>query len=321
MTQADYLACRSLQDLAIKPSTRRRYADDVISFVSWAQQRGIVLDVASDVDSALAEYFNYKYVVGGGVGKGAASNCFNGILYFVPELQNQRVALPAAAQALRGWRKAKPVQSYPPITWEVAVSIAVQMARHGEVGMAVGVLLAWDAMLRLGELVALRTSDVMLSGESDRRVPAEYRGAGLRIRLAKTGREQWAPLHNGQMADMLRWYLATRPAADRLFSFSAEQFRAKFKLVCAEFALPPEFVPHSCRHGGATCLFLMGWPLDTIMIDGRWAERKSARRYIQAGRALLLALDIPDNVAMAGRIMSSDIKRAVAEAREWVRDW
>src|SRR5690349_11471197 len=111
MTLVGYSANRSLQDLAIRPTTRRRYADDVVSFLHWAHRQGHVLDSVEQLDASLAGFFNYNYIVGRGVGKGAASNCFNGILYFLPELRTRHIALPAAAQALRGWRKAKPVQS------------------------------------------------------------------------------------------------------------------------------------------------------------------------------------------------------------------
>jgi hypothetical protein len=37
-------------------------------------------------------------------------------------------------------------------------------------------------------------------------------------------------------------------------------------------------------------------PLEDILRHGRWASTKSARHYIQAGRALLLSTDIPEDV-------------------------
>ena len=40
---------------------------------------------------------------------------------------------------------------------------------------------------------------------------------------------------------------------------------------------------------------------------GRWASTKSARRYIQAGRAMLLATEVPVDVAEVGSTLAHDL--------------
>ena len=59
--------------------------------------------------------------------------------------------------------------------------------------------------------------------------------------------------------------------------------------------------------------------MDRILIRGRWSERKSARIYIQRGRALLLAMALPVDVARAGQFLAKHLTRAYAEAALWVR--
>ena len=51
------------------------------------------------------------------------------------------------------------------------------------------------------------------------------------------------------------------------------------------------YVPHSLRHGGATCdyLYAGGESLEDILFRGRWASMKSTRQYIQQGPALMAA--------------------------------
>ena len=48
------------------------------------------------------------------------------------------------------------------------------------------------------------------------------------------------------------------------------------------------------------------------MMRGRWESVKSARRYIQAGRALLLSLHVPRNIAYLGRLFVSDVVLALS---------
>jgi len=227
--------------------------------------------------------------------------------------------LGAAAQALKGWRKARPTQSYPPLTWACTVAIAVQMARHGREDMGLACLLAFDSLLRIGEVSRLFREDIVLGDCFDPRVDEAYRGSGMRIRTAKTGKEQWADIISPAVRVLLRQHIMSCPPRSKLFTFTSDQFRRLFDCVCGELRLPAAYVPHSLRHGGATLLFLLGVPIDKILIRGRWAERKSARVYIQSGRALLLAREVPIAVAMAGRVLSHDIPRAFAEARVWVR--
>ena len=53
------------------------------------------------------------------------------------------------------------------------------------------------------------------------------------------------------------------------------------------------FVWHGFRHSGASCAFLRGDEMSTILVRGRWAAESSGRYYIQSGRQLLLAQELP----------------------------
>ena len=104
------------------------------------------------------------------------------LIKFIPKAKNK---LLTAEMSLQGWMKLQPAKSYPPLTWDLVAVIAVQMVRAGYLRCAIGVLLAFDCFLRVGELVNLRVGDVSDSG--DVRTGSEYRGIALRLRKTKTG--------------------------------------------------------------------------------------------------------------------------------------
>ena len=45
------------------------------------------------------------------------------------------------------------------------------------------------------------------------------------------------------------------------------------------------------RRGGATQLFIIGLPLSTIMMFGRWASESSCRLYIRQGEAAMIQIE------------------------------
>jgi hypothetical protein len=49
--------------------------------------------------------------------------------------------------------------------------------------------------------------------------------------------------------------------------------------------------------------------IEKIMVYGRWAVLTSCKRYIQAGRALLLTVDVPSSVAQLAQDVASDVSR------------
>ncbi len=93
----------------------------------------------------------------------------------------------------------------------------------------------------------------------------------------------------------------------KLFPFTTAQYRKVFKCICTQLQLSDLYVPHSLRHGGATRYHLLGHTIGDVELRGRWASSKSARRYIQSGRAMLMSVDIPTTVSSIGAILSQDV--------------
>lgn len=294
---------RFLIEASCAPATLSKYRRGVNLFVDWCDENGREVITYDDMDDALTDYFHDLFEQGDGSGKGLAAQTFYGVLKLMPRAAHK---LPTAYASLQGWLKLKPSQSYPPITWELAVLVAVQMTRTGKLRYGIATLLAFDCFLRVGELVNLRKQDVADSGDS--RLGQVYRGLALRLRQTKTGPNQWVEVEHADVKKLVRLVInSTDKPSDKLFPFTANQFRQTFKRACSQLGLNAGYVPHSLRHGGATRWHLLGKPLEDILMRGRWASTKSARRYVQAGRAMLLTTSVPEVLAGYGQSLASNI--------------
>ena len=198
-----------------------------------------------------------------------------------------------------------PSVSHPPLTWDVAVCIAVSLTSSDGLQAGLATLLAFNCYLRVGELCNLRKEDVAFS--QDARMGSAFSGCSLRLRHTKTGPDQWVRVRSQPIRVLLRGLVDSLDPGVLLFGFSASTFRSRFKRACARLGLSDKYVPHSLRHGGATHDYLLGMRLEDVLFLGRWASTKSARHYVQTGRALLLSVEVPSWLAVCGAVMAKDI--------------
>lgn len=135
-----------------------------------------------------------------------------------------------------------------------------------------------------------------------------YHGTALRLRKTKTGPNQWVEVHNEQVQLLLRMLvMMTKGNQSLLFPMSSGVYRGLFKRACAQLGLSTSYVPHSLRHGGATYWHLHGHSIEDILLRGRWASTKSARRYVQAGRALLLSTRVPEALGQLATVLCRNV--------------
>ena len=93
-----------------------------------------------------------------------------------------RLQLGESRLRLRGWKRLKQHHSHPPLTWELAATFAVTMAKWGHHAEAVATLLAFDCYLRIGELTRLTYADVLQP--NDIRAGSDYTGMALRLGIS-----------------------------------------------------------------------------------------------------------------------------------------
>lgn len=294
---------RFLIEAALAPATIKKYKTGVLLFLTWCDDHNYDATTYEQLDDLLTDYIHDLYEQGDGVGKGLASQTLYGLIKFMPRCMDK---LPTATMSVHGWLKMHPAQSYPPLTLDLAVLIAVQMCRQGKLEYGIGTLLAFDCFLRVGELANLRCNDV--AGTGDSRMGSEYAGVALRLRATKTGPNQWVQVEDNNVKSLLGALSSTKRGADtKLFPFTAGQYRSLFKKTCAQLGLSHAYVPHSLRHGGATRWHLLGHAIEDILLRGRWASTKSARRYIQAGRAMLLTTSTSRSTAATAKLLAQNV--------------
>ena len=281
----------SLLDLAVGDATAERYSARVREFVDWLSDANIRVRKTSQLDSALLDYFQEKYELGQGRGRSKMEQTLSAVMHHWPRT---RGSLPLGRRALKGWAKVAPSQSWPPLSWKLTVIIAVKLASFGQWRMAIGVLVSFDGLLRCNELLRLVPEDI--AGAGDGRMDREFAGVGLRLRRAKTGKNQWVTVERSAV--------------------QVSSYRKYFKRACAELGLADQvYVLHSLRHGGATSLHVRGLPIADILLRGRWVSTTSATLYIQSGRALLLSVSVPELVSDIAERLLEDVLANVRLAR------
>jgi hypothetical protein len=302
---------------SLAPTTRQSYQKQVLEFVSWARSRGENIGDLDAVDPLVADYLEERFEEG--ASRQGGHNLINGLGHFVPQLRGR---LPVSRWQMRGWDREKPAQPWPPLTWECALAIAVQLTKCGHFAEGVAVLLMHRGIMRISEVAGkngLTTADVTFTG--DRRLGAALarKVAALRLRHTKTKKNLWVEITDPDVIQVLRVYMNTRTTDlgddDKLFPFSIGTLRRRFHSACETLGLRG-YVPHSCRHGGATDLFNRTENIERVLIAGRWASTKSARHYVQSGRALLLSARIPQRTADLGTAFAADVVGSFRAALE-----
>jgi len=154
-------------------------------------------------------------------------------------------------------------------------------------------------------LIRLRADDIAFG--DDRRFDSLGHRIFVNIRKSKTGIWQGVEIMDHTVKYLVRRLIdMSHGSSSLLFPFADWSFRNQIDRACRAMHLP-HYVPHSVRHGGATHDFINGMKVEDVMARGRWAVTKSARRYIQQSRQVMMMMDIPAWCADAGRCIRADL--------------
>lgn len=298
----------SLRDAALAPSTLRQYNRNLVKLLIHTR---LTLDELlslrpSKIDRLLAGWMEHLFRSHGSFSY--ANQCLNALVFHSPLL---RLRLHHSRLCLRGWSRLVEARSHPPMTWEVTLMVAVTMASWGFKEEAIAVLIAFDCLLRVGELTRIIYSDIIC--KNDPRVGSSHPTMAIRLQRTKTGLNQWVSLHNPKVASILQFWIDSRrspsvQSESRVFPFSPGQFNRLLHSVSSSLGVDHiPYVAHSFRHGGATCAYLSGESIEAIVHRGRWRRLESARRYIQTGPALMASWEVPHQLNRNGRIIDREI--------------
>jgi integrase len=310
-------ANRVLLNKPIAAATQKKYFRALRVFLNWCLETGANFYDANSMQEVLLDWIHEVYF---GNTPGSAGSCIDAYSALVHLFPTIRGHLPLAVTALNNFKRSRPSVSWPPMSWDLAVSVAVTVCLAAGIRPAVAILVAWQGLFRVSEVVNIRKRDVL-----DPRAGHLHAGTGhydmvVAIPKAKTGVNQSTKIEDPQVADLVRLLVHLEEKPDgKLFPFSSSTLRRLFKQAssCKQLGLSDAFVLHSLRHGKATHMFNCGVPLETIMIRGRWVASETARRYIQQSVAIQITLSSPKEVLSYGAL----VKFRLLEVLEWACSW
>ena len=270
-----------LRDYTVTETTRRRYEVAVSHILPYLEQQENLFDL----DGILSDWIELQWVRGEPLT--LIADCLSGLHFFWPEIRGH---LRQAWRLFKSWRRVETPARAPPLTLDLARAFVARSVAAGNLALAALIGIGFHCLLRTGELLQLRFTDIEFNTECGV-VSLHQSKSGLR-----TGSQEAVAICDSlvlQLLDTL-WSVRLPSPGELLWPHSGGSFRKEFQGLCKYFNLEQfKLKPYSLRRGGATYLLQAGLPLETILIKGRWRSLSVARLYIEDGLAQLPALRTP----------------------------
>lgn len=273
----------TLGDKVLSPSLHGRYAVAAARILNFWRNSNTMPKTWEDFDVAAAQFL--EHVFSEGYPKGYGSDGLAALQHFVPEVAGK---LRHSWRLLKSWQKMEPPVRVLPISPLMVVAISGACARLGYVSAAAAFLVAFDALLRPGELYALQKQHVTWA-----------RGkAILSLHGTKTGQRKAATemvVCHSHVTNVWLWLaLKNKKPKDKLLDCSPADLRHLFHTTIQHLQVAGHFSLYSFRRGGATWHFISEQSMEATLLRGRWVSTTTARIYLQDAAATLSHLQISD---------------------------
>ena len=254
----------------ISSELKERYRSALVQVTQFWADHNVDINSLDVLDEAVATYL--EHIFAEGLPKSLASDTLASIQHY----------LPTSCGRLRfSWKIAKTWQKLEPPTRLVPLSPLVVQAFSGGLWQcgfhreAAALLVAFDAMLRPGELYQLRCKDITFYGNA----------AVITLRDTKTGQrkgsDEMVVIESLLACNILRQAVMAVPRSSLLLSVSPYRFRLLFRSLVSHFQLKGSVGMYSLRRGGATFDFLLHKSMERTLLRGRWSSSSTARIYLQ----------------------------------------
>ncbi len=286
---------------AVASGTLLSYRRAAHSFLVWAKKQRFFSNIHSasldTLDDSLVAYSNHNFRIHHG-SRGARQHCVNArsaIIHLFPRL---RQSLFSSSRALYAWDRLVPGTQHPPCPKQLMYVLMDEFIKDGHLDLAIITALAFFGYLRISEASLIQRSWI--------NSPEKGSILGfIWLPKSKTGLNQCAKIQSAAFWKLYQYYLDVQTAEDAVSVFLFPRRRPStvslhMSRLCQMLRVSYKITAHCLRHGGATDDFINGVPINEIQQKGRWRNAKSTTRYIQASRALLLTVDLPDEVKVKG---------------------
>ena len=277
-------ALGTLRELTVQPATKRRYDKALDAFFNFLKENNLQLPtMKSKLDPIVCDYLEHLW--SSGAGRAQANDTVAALQDSQPNLRGQ---LQGSWRLLKTWSINELPNRAPPLPEQVVLAMAGWAFFRNHYSFGVSLLIGFYTMLRSGELLGLRSSDLM-SAPKERQVL-------ISLGLTKGGKRQGASesvILGVEQAVLLtqRWKKVASSATS--LTPSPDKWRTLFSDCLKALGLEDYgFRPYSLRRGGATWWFSKHQSLERILIQGRWSAIKTARIYLNEGLAMLARTSI-----------------------------
>ena len=267
----------TLQFAGLKPATVRSYKQALKRFFEWVEAEDLQIPTTySALDRMLSRYLEHMWLDDEPLTY--AGHLLSGLRRFLPEA---RWRTPRAKQYFANWQISHVSHPAAPLPASAVLGLAGLAVATKQPKVAAILLIGYLAFLRTSELVKLSTAKIAVDRPRDRILIA------LPGTKTSRGREETVCVVDRRVAALVS-SICTSPLTP-LWHGTASSFRSMLTEFFTFFSLSEfNFTAYSFRRGGASHAFATGVTFDELLIKGRWQNARTARLYLDTGRAALI---------------------------------
>eukprot|EP00435_Cladocopium_sp_Y103_P055568 s172_g18.t1 len=207
-----------------------------------------------------------------------AGHLLSGLRRYLPE---SRWRTPRAKQYFANWQSVHVSRQAAPLPAQAVMALAGLALATDQPSIAALLLLGFLAFLRTGEMVHLSAAKIAVDKARGRILIA------LPGTKTSRGREETVCVQDARVTRLVAYVL--NRGISELWQGSPRSFRAMLAEFFTFLSLESfGFTGYSFRRGGASFAFSTGVSFDELLVKGRWQNARTARLYLDTGRAALI---------------------------------
>ena len=276
------MTSHSLRFVGLHVRTLRSYKKALLGFFQWLDDEDLPIPAkATHLDDLLARYLEHLWL--DDINITYAGHTLSALRRFYPPL---RYKIPTARQFFTNWKSVHVPRQAVPMPANVALALAGVAVSIQEEALGLLILLGFTAFLRTGEITALRPQQIQVNIHLGQIILA------LPATKTSKNKDESVAVNDPLLARFTLHVLATA-SGPTLANLTPNQFRSRLQhLISFLYLQRHNFTGYSLRRGSASHSFAHGGNFDALLIAGRWQSIKTARQYLDSGRAALVQLQL-----------------------------
>ena len=279
----------------VLPATRNSREKLVSQFSIWLREAGYDLDELLDgayrnpelLVKRLTEYGSQLYDAGRPYNHYAET--INGLASLKPTI---RRLMAGAWDLAFTWLREEPYEHHLACPYQVLLGALTLAIIWGWPRVAAVLALTWGSVCRIGEVLGAIRKDLILPEDTGFAVQWVMLRVGEPKTRFRAARHQMARLDWQDLAALVTMVFARVDKTERLWPWSSQLLRTRFKQLLHGLKLPAKHGPRgrpldlgSLRAGGATHLLLMCEDAELVRRRGRWISSRTMEIYLQEAQS------------------------------------